>query len=63
MTGPQRSCERTSSVLLLDHSLLSLSDYLAMQRSVGNETRFRILERGVRELMREEWEPLDAYGR
>lgn len=115
------------SALLPEHSLLSLSEYLDMQRAIGNETRFRILnllveegahsakelqtaldiesntlhyhldtlvdvglvenrkrkvptsdglysyyqatslgegilEHGVRELMREEWELLDAYG-
>ena len=119
----QRSEERT---LLPEHSLLSLEEYLAMQRAIGNESRFRILdllttsgshsakelqhalniesntlhyhlnvlvdvglvenrkrtepsndglysyyratslgegilEHGVRELMREEWELLDAY--
>jgi DNA-binding transcriptional ArsR family regulator len=115
------------SALLPEHSLLSLSQYLDMQRAIGNETRFRILnllveegahsakelqttldiasntlhyhldaltdvglvenrkrkestseglysyyratslgegilEHGVRELMREEWDLLDAYG-
>lgn len=113
--------------LLPEHSLLTLEQYLAMQRAIGNETRFRLLyalieegrqsatelqeeldvasntlhyhldalvdvglvenrkrkepnsnglysyyratslgegllEHGVRELMREEWELLDAYG-
>ena len=113
--------------LLPEHSLLSLEEYLDMQRAIGNETRFRvldllvaegphsatelraaldvesntlhyhldalvdvglvenrkrkepssdglysyyratslgegILEHGVRELMREEWDLLDAYG-
>jgi len=113
--------------LLPEQSLLSLEEYLAMQRAIGNETRFRIvnylveegahsatelqaaldiasntlhyhldtlvdvglvenrkrteatseglysyyratslgeglLEHGVRALMREEWELLDAYG-
>jgi ArsR family transcriptional regulator len=37
--------------LLPEDSLLSLDEYLAMQRSIGNETRFRILnfltERGA----------------
>ncbi|MFB6189891.1 MAG: ArsR/SmtB family transcription factor [Halapricum sp.] len=28
---------------LPEHSLLELSDYLAMQRAIGNETRFRVL--------------------
>ena len=31
------------SGLLPEHSLLSLEEYLAMQRAIGNETRFRIL--------------------
>lgn len=113
--------------ILPEHSLLSLEDYLEMQRAIGNETRFRILnllteggprsakkleealdvpsntlhyhldalvdvglvenrkrkepdreglysyyratslgegilDHGVRELMREEWDLLDAYG-
>ena len=113
--------------LLPEHSLLSLEQYLAMQRAIGNETRFRIvnflteegaksakelqegldlpsntlhyhldalvdvglvenrkekepgtdglysyyqvtslgegiLEKGIRELMREEWDLLEAYG-
>jgi DNA-binding transcriptional ArsR family regulator len=115
------------SALLPEHSVLSLEEYLDMQRAIGNETRFRILdllvdegahsakelqtaldvesntlhyhldalvdvglvenrkrkepssdglysyyratslgegilEYGVRELMREEWDLLDAYG-
>lgn len=29
--------------LLPEHSLLSLEQYLDMQRAIGNETRFRIL--------------------
>lgn len=29
--------------LLPEHSLLSLEEYLDMQRAIGNETRFRIL--------------------
>lgn len=28
---------------LPEHSLLELSDYLAMQRAIGDETRFRVL--------------------
>jgi len=28
---------------LPEHSLLELSDYLAMQQAIGNETRFRVL--------------------
>ncbi|MFC7157318.1 ArsR/SmtB family transcription factor [Halomarina halobia] len=115
------------TALLPEHSLLSIEEYLDMQRAIGNETRFRvldllveagprsakelgealdvpsntlhyhldalvdvglvenrkrkertreglysyyratslgqgILEQGVRALMREEWELLDAYG-
>lgn len=30
--------------ILPEHSLLSLEQYLDMQRSIGNETRFRILD-------------------
>ncbi|MGQ4554934.1 helix-turn-helix domain-containing protein [Halobellus sp. GM3] len=33
--------------LLPEHSLLSLEEYLEMQRAIGNETRFRILDRLV----------------
>ena len=35
--------------LLPDHSLLSLEEYLDMQRAIGNETRFRILDLLVEE--------------
>lgn len=34
---------------LPEHSLLELSDYLAMQRSIGNEIRFRVLSALVEE--------------
>ncbi|MFC5133782.1 MULTISPECIES: winged helix-turn-helix domain-containing protein [Haloferacaceae] len=37
------------SALLPEHSLLSLEEYLAMQRAIGNETRFRILDLLVEE--------------
>jgi DNA-binding transcriptional ArsR family regulator len=122
-----RDDERDTPVALPEHSLLELSEYLAMQRAIGNEHRFRILtvlvdegplsatgleaaldvgantlhyhlnqlvdvglvenrkrkeptsdglysyyettglgagilEHGVRELIREEWDALDAYG-
>ena len=30
--------------LLPEHSILSLSEYLDMQRAIGNETRFRVLD-------------------
>jgi len=30
--------------LLPEHSLLSLEEYLDMQRAIGNETRFRVLD-------------------
>ncbi|WP_336024902.1 ArsR/SmtB family transcription factor [Halobellus salinisoli] len=33
--------------LLPEHSLLSLEEYLEMQQAIGNETRFRILNRLV----------------
>lgn len=126
-TGPSAHSSEEREALLPEQSLLSLDEYLDMQRAVGNETRFRILdllvdegahsakelrtaldveantlhyhldvlvdvglvenrkrkeptsdglysyyratslgegilEHGVRELMREEWELLDAYG-
>lgn len=35
--------ERKAPVSLPEHSLLDLDDYLAMQRAIGNEHRFRIL--------------------
>ncbi|MCU4924485.1 helix-turn-helix domain-containing protein [Halobacteria archaeon AArc-dxtr1] len=35
--------------LLPEHSVLSLEEYLAMQRSIGNETRFRVLDELVEE--------------
>jgi DNA-binding transcriptional ArsR family regulator len=37
------------STLLPEHSLLSLEEYLDMQRAIGNETRFRILNQLVDE--------------
>ena len=128
MAESDRSSTEADDVagLLPEHSILSLEQYLAMQRSIGNETRFRIvnflteegaksakeleeglnlpsntlhyhldalvdvglvenrkvkepdtdglysyyrvtalgkgiLEKGVRELMREEWDLLEAY--
>jgi DNA-binding transcriptional ArsR family regulator len=40
-TGRQPDDERPQ--YLPEHSLLELSDYLAMQRAIGDETRFRVL--------------------
>lgn len=43
---PDRNAEesgRSAGQLLPEHSILTLEEYLAMQRSIGNETRFRIL--------------------
>lgn len=37
------------AALLPEHSLLSLDEYLEMQRAIGNETRFRVLNRLVTE--------------
>lgn len=37
------------NTLLPEHSILSLEQYLDMQRSIGNETRFRILNLLVEE--------------
>lgn len=39
----RRRSEDERPGFLPEHSLLELSDYLAMQRSIGNETRFRVL--------------------
>lgn len=39
----RRDDEREAAVTLPEHSLLDLEDYLAMQRAIGNEHRFRIL--------------------
>jgi DNA-binding HxlR family transcriptional regulator len=39
----RREDEREATVALPEHSLLDLDDYLAMQRAIGNEYRFRIL--------------------
>lgn len=43
-TDERASGGEETGALLPEHSLLSLEDYLAMQRAVGNETRFRILD-------------------
>jgi len=42
-----RADERSG--LLPEHSLLTLEDYLDMQRAIGNETRFRVLDLLVEE--------------
>ncbi|MFU8867458.1 winged helix-turn-helix domain-containing protein [Natronococcus sp.] len=43
MAESGRTGRRTGEALLPEHSVLSLEEYLAMQRSIGNETRFRVL--------------------
>ena len=43
MAGSERAARREGDELLPEHSILSLEEYLAMQRSIGNETRFRVL--------------------
>jgi len=45
MSGTDRSAAERDDLagLLPEHSLLSLEEYLDMQRAIGNETRFRIL--------------------
>lgn len=45
-TTPDGNAEesgRGAGQLLPEHSVLTLEEYLAMQRAIGNETRFRIL--------------------
>lgn len=46
-TGSRAGDRDERPELLPDHSLLSLQDYLDMQQSIGNETRFRLLNRLV----------------
>lgn len=43
-TGRSAQGPDERSVLLPEQSLLTLGDYLDMQRAIGNETRFRILD-------------------
>ncbi|WP_306056082.1 winged helix-turn-helix domain-containing protein [Natronococcus wangiae] len=49
MAESERTARRTGDGLLPEHSVLSLEEYLAMQRSIGNETRFRVLNALVEE--------------
>ena len=48
-TGRSASDTDERPPLLPEHSLLSLDEYLDMQRAIGNETRFRILDLLVNE--------------
>lgn len=48
--------------LLPEHSLLSLDQYLEMQRSIGNETRFRILDQLVQKGPQSAAQLRDALG-
>ncbi|WP_226040418.1 helix-turn-helix domain-containing protein [Natrinema sp. DC36] len=43
MAESERATRRRGDELLPEQSILSLEEYLAMQRSIGNETRFRVL--------------------
>ena len=43
MAESERSVRRSGDELLPEQSILSLEEYLEMQRSIGNETRFRVL--------------------
>lgn len=43
MAESERATRRRGDELLPERSILSLEEYLAMQRSIGNETRFRVL--------------------
>ncbi|AFZ72338.1 winged helix-turn-helix domain-containing protein [Natronobacterium gregoryi] len=43
MAESERGTRRAGDDLLPEHSVLSLEEYLEMQRSIGNETRFRVL--------------------
>ncbi|SFS67312.1 winged helix-turn-helix domain-containing protein [Halostagnicola kamekurae] len=44
MAESERAAGREREELLPENSILSLEEYLAMQRSIGNETRFRIVD-------------------
>ncbi|GAB7018591.1 helix-turn-helix domain-containing protein [Halostagnicola bangensis] len=44
MAESERVAGREREGLLPENSVLSLEEYLAMQRSIGNETRFRIVD-------------------
>jgi DNA-binding transcriptional ArsR family regulator len=46
--------------LLPEHSLLSIEEYLDMQRAIGNETRFRVLDLLVDEGANSATELVDA---
>ncbi|WP_254767133.1 ArsR/SmtB family transcription factor [Salinilacihabitans rarus] len=43
MAESERAARRFGEDLLPEHSVLSLEEYLDMQRAIGNETRFRVL--------------------
>lgn len=43
MAETNRVLDGDHDAMLPEHSLLSFEQYLAMQRAIGNETRFRIL--------------------
>lgn len=43
MVESGHTAQQPGEELLPEHSVLSLEEYLAMQRSIGNETRFRLL--------------------
>jgi ArsR family transcriptional regulator, arsenate/arsenite/antimonite-responsive transcriptional repressor len=49
MAESERTARRPGDDLLPEHSILSLEEYLAMQRSIGNETRFHVLNALVEE--------------
>ncbi|SNZ06628.1 Helix-turn-helix domain-containing protein [Natronoarchaeum philippinense] len=54
--------DRPESSILPDQSMLSLDQYLAMQRAVGNETRFRVLDALVEDGPHSAAELRDALG-
>ncbi len=62
MADSERSARQPGNELLPEHSILSLEAYLAMQRSIGNETRFRILNVLVEEGSKSASELRDRLG-
>lgn len=62
MAESERAARRFGEDLLPEHSVLSLEEYLEMQRAIGNETRFRVLNALVEDGPQSASELRDALG-
>lgn len=62
MAESERTARRFGEDLLPEHSVLSLEEYLEMQRAIGNETRFRVLNALVEDGPQSASELRDALG-